>query len=86
MSLCLLRLEIKKKRAVQLYGAYLMKNHSMTCQLYLLIIQQLKCVILYMKRIIRKNIFQNCVDNLNLLYVAFTRASKNLFIFGKKRN
>ena len=26
---------------------------------------------------------QNCVDNLNLLYVAFTRACKNLFIFGK---
>lgn len=25
---------------------------------------------------------QNTVDNLNLLYVAFTRASKNLFIFG----
>ncbi len=27
---------------------------------------------------------QNCVDNLNLLYVAFTRASNNLFIIGKK--
>lgn len=26
---------------------------------------------------------QNTVDNLNLLYVAFTRASKNLFVFGK---
>lgn len=29
---------------------------------------------------------QNTVDNLNLLYVAFTRASKNLFIIGKKNN
>lgn len=27
---------------------------------------------------------QNTVDNLNLLYVAFTRACKNLFIIGKK--
>lgn len=27
---------------------------------------------------------QNCVDNLNLLYVAFTRAEKNLFVMGKK--
>lgn len=27
---------------------------------------------------------QNSVDNLNLLYVAFTRASKNLFVFGKR--
>jgi len=27
---------------------------------------------------------QNCVDNLNLLYVAFTRAGKNLFILGKR--
>ncbi len=27
---------------------------------------------------------QNKVDNLNLLYVAFTRASKNLFIYGRK--
>jgi ATP-dependent exoDNAse (exonuclease V) beta subunit len=27
---------------------------------------------------------QNVVDNLNLLYVAFTRASKNLFVFGKR--
>lgn len=27
---------------------------------------------------------QNCVDNLNLLYVAFTRAGKNLFVMGKK--
>lgn len=26
---------------------------------------------------------QNSVDNLNLLYVAFTRASKNLFVFGR---
>ncbi len=29
---------------------------------------------------------QNTVDNLNLLYVAFTRACKNLFIIGKKNN
>jgi len=28
--------------------------------------------------------FQNVVDNLNLLYVAFTRASHNLFVIGKK--
>lgn len=27
---------------------------------------------------------QNTVDNLNLLYVAFTRAKKNLFVMGKK--
>lgn len=27
---------------------------------------------------------QNVVDNLNLLYVGFTRAGKNLFVFGKK--
>ena len=27
---------------------------------------------------------QNCVDNLNLLYVAFTRAVKNLFVIGKR--
>ena len=27
---------------------------------------------------------QNCVDNLNLLYVAFTRAGNNLFIIGKR--
>lgn len=27
---------------------------------------------------------KNLVDNLNVLYVAFTRASRNLFIFGKK--
>jgi ATP-dependent exoDNAse (exonuclease V) beta subunit len=27
---------------------------------------------------------QNVVDNLNLLYVAFTRASKNLFVFGRR--
>lgn len=31
-----------------------------------------------------KEHFQNIVDNLNLLYVAFTRASKNLFIIGQK--
>lgn len=29
--------------------------------------------------------FQNRVDNLNLLYVAFTRAAKNLFILGKRK-
>lgn len=28
--------------------------------------------------------FQNAVDNLNMLYVAFTRASKNMFVFGKR--
>lgn len=28
---------------------------------------------------------QNRVDNMNLLYVAFTRASKNLFVFGRKK-
>lgn len=28
--------------------------------------------------------FQNTVDNLNLLYVAFTRAGHNLFVYGKK--
>lgn len=27
---------------------------------------------------------QNCVDNLNLLYVAFTRARRNLFIIGQR--
>lgn len=27
---------------------------------------------------------QNCVDNLNLLYVAFTRASHNLFVIGRR--
>lgn len=27
---------------------------------------------------------QNMVDNLNLLYVAFTRAGRNLFVFGKR--
>lgn len=27
---------------------------------------------------------QNCVDNLNLLYVAFTRAKENLFVIGRK--
>lgn len=31
-----------------------------------------------------KEHFQNIVDNLNLLYVAFTRASKNLFVIGQK--
>lgn len=30
-----------------------------------------------------KERLQNCVDNLNLLYVAFTRASRNLFVIGK---
>ena len=29
---------------------------------------------------------QNVVDNLNLLYVGFTRAGKNLFVFGKRGN
>jgi hypothetical protein len=29
---------------------------------------------------------QNCVDNLNLLYVAFTRACKNLFVIGKSNS
>lgn len=29
---------------------------------------------------------QNVVDNLNLLYVAFTRAEKNLFVYGKRGN
>lgn len=33
-----------------------------------------------------KEHFQNIVDNLNLLYVAFTRASKNLFVFGQKNS
>ena len=28
---------------------------------------------------------QNMVDNLNLLYVAFTRAGRNLFIYGRRR-
>lgn len=32
----------------------------------------------------RNEHIQNSVDNLNLLYVAFTRASKNLFIFGQQ--
>lgn len=32
----------------------------------------------------RQEHMQNTIDNLNLLYVAFTRASKNLFIFGKR--
>lgn len=30
--------------------------------------------------------FQNTVDNLNLLYVAFTRAKHNLFIYGKRED
>lgn len=29
---------------------------------------------------------QNVVDNMNLLYVAFTRAEESLFVIGKKRN
>lgn len=29
---------------------------------------------------------QSCVDNLNLLYVAFTRATKSLTVFGKRGN
>lgn len=29
---------------------------------------------------------KNLVDNLNVLYVAFTRASRNLFVFGKKES
>lgn len=32
----------------------------------------------------RQEHFQNTVDNMNLLYVAFTRAAKNLFITGKR--
>lgn len=28
--------------------------------------------------------FQNTIDNLNLIYVAFTRAVKNLFVYGKR--
>lgn len=32
----------------------------------------------------RNEHIQNRVDNLNLLYVAFTRAEKNLFVFGRK--
>lgn len=31
----------------------------------------------------KKESLQRCIDNLNLLYVAFTRAAKNLFIIGK---
>ena len=30
--------------------------------------------------------FQNVVDNLNLLYVAFTRAKKSLFVYGKRED
>lgn len=37
----------------------------------------------YEKDYIREHL-QNCVDNLNLLYVAFTRAIRNLFVIGKK--
>lgn len=36
----------------------------------------------YEKEYVRERL-QNCVDNLNLLYVAFTRASRNLFVIGK---
>lgn len=32
----------------------------------------------------RNEHIQNSVDNLNLMYVAFTRASKNLFVFGRR--
>lgn len=32
----------------------------------------------------RQEHLQNTIDNLNLLYVAFTRAGKNLFVFGKR--
>ena len=34
----------------------------------------------------REEAFQNCVDNMNILYVAFTRASHNLFVIGKHAN
>ena len=34
----------------------------------------------------REEAFQNCVDNMNILYVAFTRASRNLFVIGKHAN
>ncbi len=34
----------------------------------------------------RNEHIQNTVDNMNLLYVAFTRASKNLFVIGKSGN
>ena len=32
----------------------------------------------------RKEAFENTIDNLNMLYVAFTRASKNLFVMGRQ--
>ena len=32
----------------------------------------------------KEEVLQNCVDNLNLLYVAFTRAAKRLFVMGKR--
>ena len=32
----------------------------------------------------KKEHMQNTIDNLNLLYVAFTRAGKNLFVIGKR--
>ncbi len=40
---------------------------------------------IYEKDYIHENL-QNMVDNLNLLYVAFTRASNNLFVFGRKNS
>lgn len=38
---------------------------------------------IYEKDYLKERI-HNCVDNLNLLYVAFTRAVKNLFVIGKR--
>lgn len=38
---------------------------------------------IYEKDYLHENL-QSTVDNLNLLYVAFTRASKSLFVYGKK--
>ena len=32
----------------------------------------------------RKEAFENTIDNLNMLFVAFTRASKNLFVMGRQ--
>ena len=32
----------------------------------------------------REEAFENTIDNLNMLYVAFTRASKNLFVMGRR--
>ncbi|MGN1264128.1 MAG: UvrD-helicase domain-containing protein [Prevotella sp.] len=32
----------------------------------------------------KEEVLQNCVDNLNLLYVAFTRAAKRLFVIGRR--